>query len=145
MISDRGIELIKLFEGCKLEAYPDPATGGEPWTIGVGTTGGVKPGDTCTLEQAIEWLKDDVEHADRAVTELVEVDLNQNQRDALISFIYNVGEGNFKSSTLLKLLNQGNYHGAAQQFLRWNKAAGKVMKGLTHRRIAEADLFLEPV
>lgn len=143
MISDRGIALIREFEGLSLEAYPDPATGGEPYTIGVGTTGGVKLGDTCTEEQAVEWLRDDCTHAETAIDELVEVELTQNQRDALISLIYNIGVGNFKNSTLLKLLNAGNFISAANQFGRWNKAAGKVMAGLTRRREAEMALFLE--
>ena len=143
MISDRGLELIAQFEGLRLKAYPDPATGGEPWTIGVGHTGGVKPGDTCTEAEAMAWLREDCAEAEAAVDRYIDVEINQNQRDALISFIFNLGAGNFKSSTLLNLVNAGNFQAAAQQFLRWNKAAGKVMAGLTHRRIAEADLFLE--
>ena len=143
MISAKGVALIEQFEGCSLTAYPDPGTGGEPYTIGIGTTGGVKPGDTCTREQAEEWLRDDCTHAEQAIDELVEVPLTQNQRDALISLIYNIGVGNFKGSTLLKLLNAGNYAAAQQQFTRWDKAAGKEMPGLLRRREAEAELFGE--
>jgi len=141
MISDRGIALIREFEGLRLSAYPDPATGGEPWTIGVGHTGGVKPGDTCTEAEAIEWLREDCREAEQAIDELVEVELTQDQRDALISFIYNCGAGNFKASTLRTLINAGNFDAAAKQFGRWNKGAGKVMAGLTRRREAEAKLF----
>lgn len=143
MISDQGIALIIRFEGMRLTAYPDPGTGGEPWTIGVGHTGGVKPGDTCTEAEAMEWLRDDCKAAEESVDERVDVDLTQPQRDALISFVYNCGAGNFKSSTLLKLINQGNFDAAAKQFARWNKAAGKVLPGLTKRRAAEAKLFTE--
>lgn len=141
MVSDKGIALIREFEGLRLEAYPDPATGGEPYTIGIGHTGGVDPGDTCTEEQAEEWLRDDCTAAEQAIDELVEAELSQNQRDALISLIYNIGAGNFKASTLLKLINAGNLEAAGKQFVRWNKAAGKVMAGLTRRREAEAALW----
>ena len=143
MISDKGIALITHFEGLRLEAYPDPATGGEPITIGCGHTGGVKLGDTCTEEEAGEWLKQDCAEAEEAINDYVDVELTQNQTDALISLIYNIGSGNFRNSTLLKLLNAGSYDAAAQQFKRWNKAAGKVMAGLTRRREAEMALFLE--
>lgn len=143
MISDHGLALIKQFEGCKLAAYPDPATGGEPWTIGIGHTGGVKPGDTCTEDEAMDWLRDDCRRAEDAINELVEPELTQNQRDALISFIYNVGVGNFKNSTMLKLLNANNMDAAAQQFKRWANAAGHPMAGLLARREAEAGLFQE--
>lgn len=142
MISDKGLALIIRFEGMKLEAYPDPATGGEPWTIGVGHTGGVKPGDTCTEEQALEWLREDCIEAENCIDAWVETDLSQNQRDALISWIFNLGCGNFRNSTLLRLLNAGNYDAAAQQFKRWNKAAGKEMPGLVARREMETKVFL---
>ena len=143
MISAKGIALIIRFEGMKLSAYPDPGTGAEPWTIGVGHTGGVKPGDTCTEAEAMDWLRDDCAKAEQAIDDLVEPELTQNQRDALISFIYNVGAGNFKASTLLKLLNIGNFGAAAQQFKRWSNANGHPMAGLVKRREAESTLFLE--
>ena len=141
MISDKGLALIIRFEGMKLEAYPDPATGGEPWTIGVGRAHGVKPGDTCTEAEAMDWLREDCREAEEAIDTLVDVDLTQDQRDALISFIFNVGVGNFRISTMLGLLNEGNYGACGKQFGRWNKGAGKVMAGLTRRREAEAQLF----
>ena len=135
-------DLIKEFEGCKLEAYPDPATHGEPITIGVGHTGGVKLGDVITQEQADEYLVSDVSHAANAVNQMVDENMTQGQFDALCSFAFNLGIGNLKNSTLLKKLNSGDIQGAADQFLVWNKAAGKVMAGLTRRREAERTLFL---
>ena len=135
-------DLIKEFEGCKLEAYPDPATHGEPITIGVGHTGGVKLGDVITQEQADEYLVNDVAHAANAVNQMVAVSITQGEFDALCSFAFNLGIGNLKNSTLLKKLNSGDIQGAADQFLVWNKAAGKVMAGLTRRREAERTLFL---
>lgn len=137
------IELTKQFEGCRLKAYPDPATKGAPWTIGFGHTRGVKQGDTCTQEQADKWLLEDMQWAIAAVKALVTVPLNDNQLTALADFVFNVGVGNFKSSTLLRNLNAGNYEVAAQQFARWIYAAGKVMGGLVRRRQAEMDLFLK--
>ncbi len=135
-------DLIKEFEGCKLEAYPDPGTGAEPITIGVGHTGGVKLGDVITQEQADEYLVSDVSHAANAVNQMVDENMTQGQFDALCSFAFNLGIGNLKNSTLLKKLNSGDIQGAADQFLVWNKAAGKVMAGLTRRREAERALFL---
>jgi len=135
-------DLIKEFEGCKLEAYPDPATSGEPITIGVGHTGGVKLGDIITQEQADEFLEKDVAHAANAINQMVTVEMTQGEFDALCSFAFNLGVGNLKSSTLLRKLNVNDKQGAADQFLVWNKAAGKVMAGLTRRREAERILFL---
>jgi lysozyme len=140
--SQRGIDLIKSSEGLRLTAYPDPATGGEPWTIGYGTTRGVKPGMKITATQAEEYLKTDVGRFEPELAALVKVPLSQNQWDALMSFVYNLGSANLASSTLLKLLNAGDYARAADQFPRWNKAAGKEMPGLTKRRAAEQALFL---
>lgn len=129
-------------EGMRLEAYPDPGTGGEPWTIGVGHTGGVKPGDRITKEQAIDFLAADLQSAERAVAGAVKVPLSQNEFDALVSFVFNVGAGAFRSSTLLRLLNVGDRRGAADQFPRWNQANGKVMTGLVRRRADERKWFL---
>jgi lysozyme len=143
MLSDRGLDLIKSFEGLSLKAYPDPGTGGEPWTIGYGHTGDVQQGDTCTEPEATEFLRGDCGKAERCIDDNVTAELTQNQYDALGSFIYNCGCGNFKSSTLLKLVNASDMDGAAQQFIKWNKAAGRVMAGLTRRRAAEAELFSE--
>ena len=135
-------DLIKEFEGCKLEAYPDPATHGEPITIGVGHTGGVKLGDVITQEQADEYLVNDVAYSAKAVNQMVSGKITQNQFDALVSFAFNLGTGNLRNSTLLKKLNKDDFENAADQFLVWNKAAGHVMAGLTRRREAERALFL---
>lgn len=140
--STKGFDLIKASEGLRLTAYPDPATGGDPWTIGYGTTRGVKQGMRITAEQADQYLKADVARFEPELANLVKVPLTQNQWDALMSFVYNLGSANLASSTLLKLLNVGDYTRAAEQFGRWNKAAGKEMAGLTKRRAAEQSLFL---
>jgi lysozyme len=140
-ISDAGIDLIKRFEGCKLQAYPDPGTGGEPVTIGYGHTGGVKLGDTCTQEQADAWLRGDLEGAERVVNGAVRDDaITQGMFDALVSFQYNTGA--LRTSTLLKLVNDGQDMSAAQEFKKWVHAGGKVLPGLVTRRNAEMQLFL---
>lgn len=144
MVSDKGVAFIASFEGLRLSAYPDPATGAEPITIGYGHTGGVLLGDTCTEEEALAWLKQDCATAEECIADHVDVDLNQNQYDALVSFIFNCGCGNFRASTMLKLINSGQMDAASKQFGRWNKGNGKVMAGLTRRREAEAELFEEP-
>lgn len=142
-ISNIGLNLIKTFEGLKLEAYDD---GIGVWTIGYGTIKypngvRVKRGDTCTEAQATDYMRNDLRTFIADVNRLVTKKINQNQFDALVSFIYNLGTTNFASSTLLKKLNSGDFVGAASEFKRWNKAGGKVMKGLTRRREAEANLF----
>lgn len=139
--SQRGIDLIKRFEGLELTAYPDPGTGGEPWTIGHGHTKGVKRGDRITAEQAEAFLREDLRHFEAAVSRLAPK-TTQGQFDAMVSLAFNVGEGNLAKSTLLQLHNAGEHEGAAAQFARWNRAAGKVMRGLTLRRDAEAELYL---
>ena len=135
-------DLIKNFEGCELEAYPDPATGGEPITIGYGHTGGVKLGEVITQEQADEYLISDVKRFADAVNQMVTVPITQSEFDALCSFAFNLGIGNLRNSTLLRKLNSGNKDSAANQFLVWNMAGGRVMAGLTRRREAERTLFL---
>jgi lysozyme len=139
--SQRGIDLIKQSEGCELEAYPDPGTGAEPWTIGYGSTKGVTKGMKISQAEAEFMLVRDLLAFEAGVTNLVKVPITQNQFDALVCFSYNVGLGNLQSSTLLKMVNNRDFAGAAQQFQRWNKAAGKVLNGLTKRRLAEAKLF----
>ena len=134
-----GLDLIKHFEGVRLKAYLD--TGGVP-TIGVGHTKGVKMGQTASEAQVDAWLKEDLAHAEATVLKLVKVKLSDNQFAALSSFVFNLGEGQFAKSTLLRKLNAGDYNGAADEFLRWNKDNGKVIAGLTRRREAERKLFL---
>ena len=133
-------DLTKQFEGCKLVAYLD--SGGVP-TIGYGHTKGVKMGDKITQEQADKYLKEDMTQAENAVNKLVKVSLSQNQFDACVDFVFNLGEGNFSKSTLLKLINQGKFAEAANEFPKWNLCAGKPLAGLTRRRLAEQSLFLK--
>jgi lysozyme len=141
MINDNALELIKRFEGLRLTAYKCPAG---VYTIGYGHTNGVQRGQRCTELQAELWLMDDLREAEQAVDYLTRVPLTDNQRGALVSFVFNVGGGNFAASTLLKKLNAGDYAGAASEFARWNKTGGKILPGLTTRRQAEAVLFLSP-
>lgn len=143
--SDVGVDLISGFEGTRFKAYDD---GVGVWTIGTGTTvypNGVKvkQGDTCTPEQAKTYFKHDLAKFEKTVNESVTVPLTQNQFDALVSLTYNIGSGAFNNSTLLKKLNKGDYQGAADQFLAWKKAGGKVLPGLVRRREAERALFLK--
>lgn len=139
-ISQQGIEALKFFEGLRLTVYKDSA-GLD--TIGYGHL--VKPGEsftTITEAEAEQLLKADISYAEDAVNRLVKVDLDQNQYDALVSFVYNVGAGAFADSTLLKRLNYGDYQGAANELDRWNKAGGRVIDGLVSRRYHEKRLFL---
>lgn len=133
------VPLIKEFEGCRLKAYKCPA---DVWTIGYGHTDGVKEGDEITQQEADRLLANDVDIFSAGVKRLVRSDINRNQLGALVSFAFNVGLGNLRHSTLLKLLNADDFVGAANQFPRWNKAGGKVLAGLTRRREAEKKLFL---
>lgn len=143
-ISDKGISLIKRFEGVRLKAYKDVA--GVP-TIGYGHTSGVKMGDTISQERADELLKQDLKSRESTVASYVDVrTLTQNQFDALVSFVYNLGSGNFKSSTLLKKVRANPDDKTIRgEFMKFNKARiGGVLKavdGLTNRRKAEADFY----
>ncbi|HCT4843929.1 TPA: lysozyme [Enterobacter hormaechei] len=142
--SEKGIALIKQFEGCKLTAYQDSVG---VWTIGYGWTQPVegKPiraGMTIKQETAERLLKTGLVSYESDLSRLVKVGLTQGQFDALVSFTYNLGARSLSTSTLLRKLNAGDYTGAADEFLRWNKAGGKVLKGLTRRREAERALFL---
>lgn len=139
--SDLGVALIEEFEGCILHAYPDPASGGAPWTIGYGHTAGVQPGDLCDRAQAQAWLRQDLLAAEQAVARLVKVPIAQHQFDALVSFTFNLGPGALAQSTLLGLLNAGRHAEAGAQFLRWNNGPGGPLPGLTRRRAAERALF----
>ena len=137
-ISQEGISLIKKFEGCELEAYKCAAG---VWTIGYGHTEGVNPDDEMDKEAAEELLALDLVVYERSVSWIIEVPLNQQQFDALISFTFNLGETNLCNSTLRKVLNQQEYNEVPNQIRRWNKAGGKVNDGLIRRREAEALLF----
>jgi lysozyme len=139
--SQKGIALIKAFEGLELKAYPDPATGGAPWTIGVGHTGPeVKPGMIITEAQADDYLRADLARFEAGVRSMCPIS-TQNQFDAMVSLSFNVGLENFKGSTLRRLHNEGQHGLAADQFKRWNRANGAIMRGLTKRRLAEAELY----
>ena len=137
-ISQYGIDLIKHFEGCVLTAYKCPAG---VWTIGYGHTKDVQPGDEWSEDHANHMLEVELEEYENYVSTAVTVPLSQNQFDALVSWVYNLGNGNLTSSTMLKVLNSGDYAGVPAQIKRWNKAGGKVLEGLTRRRQAEADMF----
>ena len=143
-INKAGLDLITAFEGLELQAYPDPGTGGAPWTIGYGHTGAdVYKGLVITEAQADDLLAADLRKFEDAVFRLVGDHATDNQFAALVSFAYNVGpgEGGLKTSTLLRKHNSGDYAGARAEFARWNKAAGRVMAGLSRRRAAEAKLY----
>ncbi|MEO0352603.1 MAG: lysozyme [Cyanobacteria bacterium P01_A01_bin.15] len=131
--------MIKSFEGLRLKAYQD-AVG--VWTIGYGTTRGVRPGQEISEAQAEALLKSDLNRFERDVSQAVRVSINDNQFSALVSFTYNVGSGALRSSTLLRKLNSRDIYGAANEFPRWNRAGGRVLAGLTRRRNAERALFL---
>jgi lysozyme len=137
-ISQEGIALIKRFEGCELEAYLDSV--GIP-TIAYGRIKNVRMGDTCTQEQAESWLEEELPEYEGYINDLVKVDLTQCQFDALCSWVYNLGPNNLKESTLLRVLNEGDYSSVPAEIKRWNKAGGKVLEGLMRRREAEALLF----
>lgn len=137
----RGLELLKSFEGVRLEAYQDV---GKVWTIGYGHTGpDVHAGLIITQAEADQLLEGDVAWAERAVRRLVFIPLTQDQFDALVSFTFNVGEAALMSSHLLLYLNERRYAQAAAEFPRWNIAAGQVLLGLVRRRYAEGQLFIE--
>ncbi|HCS45351.1 MAG TPA: muraminidase, partial [Pseudomonas sp.] len=126
---------IKSFEGLRLKSYQD--------SVNVyGTTRGIGPDMTITTEQAERMLMNDIARFEPELDALVKVPLSKNQWDAMMSFIYNLGGANLGSSTLLNLLNAGDYSAAADQFPRWNKAGGQVLAGLTKRRAAERQMFL---
>jgi len=137
-ISQEGLSLIKKFEGCELEAYKCAAG---VWTIGYGSTKGVKEGDTLTEEETDNLLLHEMDEYEGYVLEAVEMPLSQHQFDAIVSWTFNLGPSNLKASTMLKVLNKGNYEDVPAQIKRWNKAGGKVLEGLIRRREAEALLF----
>lgn len=144
-INAAGLRLIKSFEGFEPKWYRDPVG---IWTIGFGHTdaaGAPKHATSRGLilsdEAATEILANDLGQYAAAVEKAVKVPLNDNQFAALVSFTYNVGAGALAKSTLVKKLNAGNYGAVRSELAKWNKAGGKVLKGLTRRRAAEADLF----
>lgn len=137
-ISNKGLELIKFYEGLELEAYKCAAG---VLTIGYGWTHDVKEGDTITEERAEELLREGIVQYENAVHDLVDVPLEQHQFDALVSWVYNLGKANLAASTLLKKVNAQEFDEVPDQIRRWNKAGGKVLEGLTKRRESEAKLW----
>ncbi|QHJ80202.1 MAG: endolysin/autolysin [Bacteriophage sp.] len=156
--SPKGTALLHSFEDLRLRAYPDPQSGGEPWSIGWGNTQyadgrKVRPGDVITKQRADDEFAFDLIEFEAMVDKAVTVPLTQGQFDALVSIVYNVGPGNrYKSgilrlksgapSTLLKKLNAGDYRGAADQFDLWISKGTPAERGLRRRRAAEKALFL---
>ena len=142
-LSNNGIQLLKRLEGFRPKAYLDS---GNRLTIGYGhliqPDDGVPPGDIIDPVKGCELLKRDVAWAEAAVDREVLVDLNQDQFDALVIFVYNVGATAFKNSTMLKMINKGDMAGASEQFVRWNRAGGMEILGLLKRRKEEQALFL---
>jgi lysozyme len=143
-ISDRGVASIKMFEGCNRKGdlhYAYQCSAGV-WTCGWGSTGGVTAGTIWTEDQASARLCQDLLHFENAVRKAVTVPLSQCQYDALVSFTFNLGEGNLRKSTLLRLLNAKDYEGAAAQFPRWDWVNGQPNAGVRRRRLAEQAIFL---
>jgi lysozyme len=136
--SEEGVALIKHFEGCELEAYLCPAG---VWTIGYGHTFGVKEGDVVDQEAAEALLIEDLEEFEGYVRAAAEIELKQNQFDALVAWVYNLGPGNLKESTLLNRVNYGPLSDVPTQIKRWTKSGGKELPGLVKRRAAEAALW----
>lgn len=144
-ITEKGKELIKKYEGCKLKAYKCPAG---VWTIGYGNTQfesgePVREGDVITQQRAESLLNNFLHRFETEVNHLVRVELNENQFSALVSLTWNIGSGNLRSSTLLKYINQGQFNKAAGEFSKWVYANKKKLKGLEKRRKEEAELFRE--
>jgi lysozyme len=137
-ISNEGLSLIKKFEGCELTAYKCAAG---VWTIGYGHIKDVYEGQTITQSEAESMLQHEMEEYEGYINSLVMVPLNQNQFDALVSWVFNLGAGNLRASTLLKVVNLSDMNGVPAQIKRWNKAGGKVLEGLIRRREAEALLW----
>ena len=137
-ISEKGLELIKHFEGCELEAYKCAAG---VWTIGYGHIKTAEEGKVITQEEADALLGEEIVEYEDYVKAAVKVELNQDQFDALVSWTFNLGTGNLNASTMLKVVNAGDFEGVPAQIKRWNKAGGKVLEGLIRRREAEANLF----
>ena len=137
--SKKGKALIKKYEGCRLKAYKCPAG---VLTIGYGHTNNVRIDDVITQAEADKLLDIDIAIKEKEVNSVLKVPVTQGQYDALVSFAFNLGIGNLKKSTLLRLVNQGKYKNASNEFSRWVYAGGKVLTGLVKRRNEEKELFL---
>ena len=146
--SDAGRAAIRAREGVRLIAYPDPGTGGEPWSIGIGHTGRASPpvpyrGMTCSVAEADAWLAADLAPMETAVNESCGV-LGQNQFDACVSLAFNIGPGAFRLSSVARSCHLGRWQAAADAFRLYNRSAGRVMQGLADRRESERAQFLTP-
>lgn len=139
--SKNGMELTERFEGCALHAYYDYLGG--VWTIGYGHTRGVVPGMVCTTVQALIWLAEDTQAAEAVVNNVIEIQLDQDEFDALVDFEFNLGC--LRDSMLADLINAKKFIAAAALFEEYDHAGGKVVQGLLNRRIAEAQEFLKGV
>lgn len=142
-VSKWAVDFIKDFEELELVAYKP--TKDDVWTIGYGHTKGVKQGDTITEAEADAFLREDIQVVEEAIARNVKVKLNQNQYDALVSFVFNIGEPQFKKSTMLRKINANDFSGASAEFPRWNKQKRRVLAGLTRRRKGERERFDTPV
>lgn len=143
MFTTEEARIVAEFEGCVLTAYNCPAG---VLTIGYGHTGpDVYPGQTITQQEAIDLLDKDLNRFRQAVVRIVNVSLTENQFAALVSLAFNIGVGAFQKSTLVRKLNASDYEGAANEFKRWNRGGGQVLRGLVRRRAAEEALFRKPL
>ena len=146
MINAKGLEIIKRYEGCSLNVYRDPIG---IWTIGYGSIFGLdlnrvdRSHRAITEDEATSLLFRECQEAERAIARLVRVQLTSNQVSALISLVFNVGSGNFQRSTMRMKLNRRDYIGAANEFWKWRRAGGRILKGLVRRRASEEQLFKE--
>ncbi len=139
---DNAAALVRKWEGCRLKAYPDPASGGDPWTIGFGATGpGIRRGVVWTQQQAEQRLEQDVKRFVDGVRRLLQRPVTDKQLGAMASLAYNIGLSRFEKSTLLRLFNEGKVEAAGKQFGVWTLASGKRMQGLVNRRADEALVF----
>lgn len=139
--SNNGRNFIKSYEQLRLKAYPDPGTGGKPWTIGWGHTKGVMQGDRITKEQAKAFFSEDLAVFELTVSSVIKRPMTQSQFDAMVSLAFNIGGSAFAGSTLVKKFNVGDVQGAADEFPKWRNSAGKVLLGLVKRRAAEREMF----
>ena len=142
---EEALAIIKRWEGCELTAYPDPGTGGHPWTIGYGATGpGIRKGVVWTQAEADARVAEDVRRFHRGVLASLKRQANRHQMAAMTSLAFNIGLGAFTKSTLLRRFNEGKFQAAAAEFDRWVRAGGRVMPGLVGRRRDERALFETP-
>ena len=137
-ISENGLELIKKFEGCETTAYQDSVG---VWTIGFGYTKGVEEGQTCSIEDAESMLADEMDEYEGYINNMVKVELQQHEFDALVAWVYNLGPTNLGESTMLKVLNGGQFDRVPDEMNRWTRAGGEILEGLVRRRQAESLMF----